>query len=56
MIFGKLALDIRFPLPGYGNINIRNTEEAVSILPKAIILTKAHRAALSIMAKGCFVA
>ena len=28
----------------------------VTILPKAIILTKVHRAAVSIMAKGCIVA
>ena len=27
----------------------------VTILPQAIILTKAHRAAASIMAKGCIV-
>ena len=27
----------------------------VTILPKAIILTKAHRAAVSIMANGCIV-
>ena len=27
----------------------------VTILPQAIILTKAHRAAVSIMAKGCIV-
>ena len=27
-----------------------------TILPKAIILTKAHRAVVSIMAKGCIVA
>ena len=27
-----------------------------TILPKAIIITKAHRAAVSIMAKGCIVA
>ena len=27
-----------------------------TILPKDIILTKAHRAAVSIMAKGCIVA
>ena len=27
----------------------------VTILPKAIILTKAHRAAVSVMAKGCIV-
>ena len=27
-----------------------------TILPKAIILTKAHRAAVSILAKGCIVA
>ena len=26
------------------------------ILPQAIILTKAHRASVSIMAKGCIVA
>ena len=26
-----------------------------TILPKAIILTKAHRAAVSMMAKGCIV-
>ena len=30
---------------------MRNT-----ILPKAIILTKAHRAAVNVMAKGCIVA
>ena len=28
----------------------------VTILPYAIILTKAHRAAVSMMAKGCIVA
>ena len=28
----------------------------VTILPKAVILTKAHRAAVSMMAKGCIVA
>ena len=28
----------------------------VTVLPKAIILTKAHRAAVSMMAKGCIVA
>ena len=27
-----------------------------TILPKAIILTKAHRATVSMMAEGCFVA
>ena len=27
-----------------------------TILPKAIILTKAHRVVVSIMAKGCIVA
>ena len=27
-----------------------------TILPKAILLTKAHKAAVSIMAKGCIVA
>ena len=36
-------------------INIRNTEEA-TILPYAIILTKAHRTAVSMMGKGCIVA
>ena len=28
----------------------------VAMLPTAIILTKAHRAAVSMMAKGCIVA
>ena len=28
----------------------------VIILPKAVILTKAHRAMVSMMAKGCIVA
>ena len=28
----------------------------VTILPMAVILTKAHRAAVSMMAKGCIVA
>ena len=28
----------------------------VTVLPKATILTKAHRVAVSIMAKGCIVA
>ena len=27
----------------------------VTILPQAIVLTKAHRAAVSIMVKGCIV-
>ena len=28
----------------------------VTILPEAVILTKAHRAAVSMMSKGCIVA
>ena len=44
-----------------GPTNIRNTEEAVRGLqysPRLLynVLTKAHRAAVSMMAKGCIVA
>ena len=40
------------PRDSFIYINMRNTSEAV--LPEAIILTKAHRATVSMMAKGCF--
>ena len=36
--------------------NIRGGSMRATILPMTIVLTKAHRAAVSIMAKGCIVA
>ena len=43
------------PLTDVASNTIRNTEEP-TILSQAIILSKAHGAAISMMAKGCIVA
>ena len=54
--------DVRPYSQGIGNIDIRNTEETIlrpQYFPNklySIILAKARRAAVSLMAKGCSVA